>query len=275
MPVEKKDDTLNTDPLKDKGTLDQTGLDAEGKKIIPADDEGKKAPPGKLIFGKYKTMEEAEKGLKELESTHGRSQAKVKALEEEREELQKHVEVDSLGRVIGPRKAAEPGPADAEFREKLADLYENDPTEAMRIMSEAAMEEALGMTEEIRMQRTETRKLYGKEKNYDEIRLKADKLLAGMNPRAKAKAGTDLLAFKMARADAIDGNMDEVRKQIRAEIEAEITGVDNQHREEGLAGGGGRGGEVSLTASEKDIAGKLGISEEKYLQRKKEIKGGA
>lgn len=271
--------------MPDETVNDETGKKVPGKDTPePAvDDEtkppeggkGKKGPPEKLIFGKYKTMEEAEKGVKELESVHGVSQARVKTLETEREELQQHVEVDSLGRVIGPKKPPEPGPADAEFREKLSELYEKDPAEAMRIMSEASMQEAIGTIEESRLQRQDTRRIYGKEKNFDEIRLKADKLLAGMNPRAKAKGGTDLLAFKMARADAMDGNIEQMRKDIRTEIESEAAGVNAQRREEGLAGGGAGGGEVTLTASEKETAGKLGISEEKYLQRKKEIKGGA
>jgi len=237
---------------------------------------GEKPKEGQVppkIFGKYETQEEAEKGFKELESAFGKSQGEKKELEERVREMEAHVEVDSLGRVVGPKKPVG-AVSDEEFREKIEEVYREDPIEAMRLLSQAAVTHAAEIFDEIQKQRNETQRIYGKDPNFEELRVAADKLLAGMTPIMKSRPGTDLLAFKMIRGDKLEESLKKTREEIRKEIEAEKVAIEGQRPGEGVTPPP-KGKEPTLTKKEEEVAEKLGVSREQFAKRKAEIEGGA
>ena len=104
---------------KDDGTTKVAPIDAPNNpdpgKDTPVVDKDAKA--GEPIFGKYKTMEDAEKGHKELESTLGKQGTELASLREK---------VAASQRAATPAdgvKTADQQGKDADYQAKLDDIY--------------------------------------------------------------------------------------------------------------------------------------------------------
>ena len=103
---------------KDDGTKNVAPVDAPNKtdpvKDTPVVDKDAKTEP---IFGKYKTMDDAEKGHKELESTLGKQGTELAALR------QKVAASQQAAAPAGGEKPAGQQAKDADYQTRLDDIY--------------------------------------------------------------------------------------------------------------------------------------------------------
>ena len=103
----------------DKGTTNVAPVDAPNKATDPAKDtpatKGTKAD--EPIFGKYKSMEEAEKGFKELEGTLGKQGAELASLRE------KVAASQQAAAPAGGKPTADQQAKDTDYQAKLDDIY--------------------------------------------------------------------------------------------------------------------------------------------------------
>jgi len=102
---------------KDDGTKKVAPVDAPNNPPDPGKDQGTPADKGgeeKLIFGKYKSESEAEKGFKELESTLGKQGQELRTLREK---------VASSQKAAPPEDKAAAKTTDAGYQAQLDDIY--------------------------------------------------------------------------------------------------------------------------------------------------------
>ena len=136
------------DDNKDKGTTRVAPVDAPNspapeKKDTP-DDKVQK-PEEKLLFGKYKSNEEAEKGFKELEKKHGDQGRELGTLR------QKVAQYESE-KAEQAKKTSEQKPPGTDYEAKLSEIY--DKLESGDISVTEALKQSNTLTAAIARQQT-------------------------------------------------------------------------------------------------------------------------
>lgn len=134
---------------KDKGTtrvapVDAPNTSAPATKQDTPDDKGKSAEE-KLLFGKYKTPEDAEKGFKELEKKHGDQGRELGTLRQK-------VAQYEAERAESAKKSAQTRPPETDYEAKLNTIY--DQLENGDISVTEALKQSNALTAEMTRQET-------------------------------------------------------------------------------------------------------------------------
>lgn len=212
-----------------------------GSKAAPSAVDGAGSSPNmdtdgaakKLFFGKYETIEEAEKAHKEEQQLRGRQANELGELRKQVAELSEKTQLkEVLNNLVESNKAKnEPAKDWATFEEEMAELNRSDPGEyakkSMKIQSAWLAEEAKKLKAEhareiaeIQKANTELSEKYERlEPDYLENKAVVDKLVeSGLSLKVAKKQAKDIAAMFMGDRTPPSGTLTATRKTASAPV---------------------------------------------------------